>query len=38
MDLHDSHGIESPKPPPEPKQAERGSDPMLDKMIEKQVR
>jgi type II secretory pathway pseudopilin PulG len=37
LDLHDSHGIESPKPPPPPKEAEPGSDPMLDKAIEKQL-
>jgi type II secretory pathway pseudopilin PulG len=37
MVLHDSHGIEPPKAPPVEKQAEPGSDPMLDKMIEKQL-
>jgi hypothetical protein len=37
MVLHDSHGIEPPKAPPVEKQVEPGSDPMLDKVIEKQL-
>jgi hypothetical protein len=37
LELHDSHGIEPPKPPPASKHAEPGSDPMIDKLIEKQM-
>lgn len=38
IEIHDSHGIEAPKPPAAPEKAEPTSTPAIDKMIEKQLR
>lgn len=36
LEIHDTHGIEAPKEPPK-EEAAKGGDPMLDKVIDRQV-
>ncbi|GAB3427670.1 DUF4124 domain-containing protein [Massilia solisilvae] len=38
IEIHDSHGIEAPKPPVGPEKGEPTSTPAIDRMIEKQLR